>query len=246
MKTGLTSVTFRNLDYMQIISLAKECNLDGIEWGSDVHAAVGDMQKAKDIRAKTKDAGLVILSYGSYYRLGEDMHFDEVLDTAVELGAKIIRIWAGNKGSADVGVNNDYYIKLADEAKLMCDKAAKHGITICTEYHRGTLTDTAESALKLLTLCDGKLKTYWQPNPDISQDEKLEEIDVLLPYITQIHVFVWTGANVRFPLSDGEKDWSAYINKLGKERGYILEFVKDDEIEQFKQDAKTLNSWRTK
>ncbi|HML48261.1 MAG TPA: sugar phosphate isomerase/epimerase, partial [Clostridia bacterium] len=60
----------------------------------DVHVAPDQAALAKEVRARCEDAGLAVLSYGSYYR-GEAEGFDAVLRSAVGLGAKQIRVWAG-------------------------------------------------------------------------------------------------------------------------------------------------------
>ena len=41
LKTGVCSVTFRNLNVERIIELVVEAGLDGIEWGGDVHVPTG-------------------------------------------------------------------------------------------------------------------------------------------------------------------------------------------------------------
>lgn len=66
---ALTSVTFRSLGVDQVIALAKEAGLDGIEWGGDIHVPMGDLSAARIAGEKTSAAGLSVLSYGSYYTL---------------------------------------------------------------------------------------------------------------------------------------------------------------------------------
>ncbi len=55
---GLTSVTFRNLDYTDIIDYSKRCGLSCIEWGSDVHIPENDIENAKEVAQKTTDSKL--------------------------------------------------------------------------------------------------------------------------------------------------------------------------------------------
>jgi sugar phosphate isomerase/epimerase len=237
--TGLTSVSFRSLSAGKIISLAKSAGLDGIEWGGDIHAAPGDTSLAAKIRAETLEAGLKVLSYGSYYKLSEGGVFTPVLETALALGAPLIRVWAGTIPSAQA--DEACYNSAAAELRTVCDQAGEHGIRIGLEYHRGTLTDTCESAGKLLRLTDREtLSTYWQPNPDLSAAEHRREIALLLPRISSIHVFHWEKGNVRRPLAEGEGLWDDYIHLLGKNREYIMEFVMNDDEANFFADAKTL------
>ncbi|MCU0793379.1 MAG: sugar phosphate isomerase/epimerase [Opitutaceae bacterium] len=103
---GLVSITFRKLSPVEIVGLVRKAGLRGIEWGGDVHAPHGDIGRAREVRALTEDAGLKVAAYGSYYRAGwseaNGLSFKHVLDSAVELGAPTIRVWPGNKGSAEM------------------------------------------------------------------------------------------------------------------------------------------------
>jgi sugar phosphate isomerase/epimerase len=243
--TGLTSVTFRSLSAETIISLAKSAGLDGIEWGGDIHVPPGDVSLAAKIKALTLGAGLKVLSYGSYYKILKGGAFTPVLETAAVLGAPLIRIWAGEIPSAQA--DEACYQSAAAELRAVCAQAGERGIRIGLEYHRGTLTDTCESAEKLLRLagCEN-LSTYWQPNPDLSAAEHRREIALLLPKISSVHVFYWEKGNVRRPLAEGETVWKEYASLLGngkkdgKDRNYIIEFVMDDSEENFLADAGTL------
>jgi len=98
---GMTSVTFRNKSIEEVIEITKQSPLIAIEWGGDAH--VPDVNAAKRAAQLTKNAGLKIASYGSYYRVGKDsiQRFDEVLDVAKMLGAPIVRIWCGDILSED-------------------------------------------------------------------------------------------------------------------------------------------------
>ncbi|MCL2298765.1 MAG: sugar phosphate isomerase/epimerase, partial [Firmicutes bacterium] len=99
MKCGLTSVTFRKLGWRAVIQIARACGFDGIEWGGDIHVPPGEVALAREVHLATVEAGLSVLSYGSYYRLGGEEPFRPVLDAALALQADTIRVWAGAKGS---------------------------------------------------------------------------------------------------------------------------------------------------
>jgi sugar phosphate isomerase/epimerase len=246
--TGLTSVSFRKFSPEKIIALVKSAGLQGIEWGGDVHVPPGSSNSAgnpiaAEIREKTAAAGLTVLSYGSYYKPCAGLDFGPVLAAALTLGAPLIRIWAGTLASA--AADDDYYRKAAEELKDVCRAAADAGIKIGLEYHRGTLTDTASSAKKLVLLTDQpNLRLYWQPNPDLSEAEHHREITLLLPWISQVHVFHWLKGDVRRPLAEGEAIWKDYIGLLGStknnDKNYIMEFVQDDREENFLADAQVL------
>lgn len=229
MKCGLTSVTFRQLDWREVIRIARDCGLDGIEWGGDVHAPPGDALHAQKVYQGTVDAGLSVLSYGSYYKLGGEDAFEPVLETALALRAGVIRVWA--EGAFD---------RAARDARRVAELAEPHGVTVAFEYHRNTLTETAEGALALLQAVDrANVRTYWQPNPERAHGENLGELAAVSPYLENMHVFHWTRHGRRLPLRAGAGEWRAYLGAAGP-KAAILEFVKNDSPAQCAQDARTL------
>lgn len=248
MKTGLTSVTFRQKSPEEIIALAKEAGLTGIEWGGDIHVPAGDTKTASGIGRKTREAGLAVLSYGSYYRGDEGEDVAPVLASAKALGAPVIRIWAGRKPLEE---SSPEEVKaLAGRIREAAEMAQEEGMDLALEYHRGTATQTVSGALELLKeirACN--VSCYWQPNPELTKEEHLAEIDALLPFLSNIHVFSWTKESLRLPLAAGEDCWLSYLNRIregGKNRALILEFVKGDSPEQFRTDAAVLKEWASR
>lgn len=239
MKCGLTSVTFRKLDWRKILQIALDCGLDGIEWGGDVHVPPGDPDHARKVCQATLDAGLTVLSYGSYYRLGGNEPFGPVLDTARALHANTIRIWAGTKASSQYTAQERR--QAVAEVQSIADMAKPCGVTIAFEYHRNTLTDTSESALALLAAAGrDNVRTYWQPNPDLTHEQRLEGLAAVLPWLENVHVHVSEQpcSGVRLPLEDVLPQWRAYMDVIqDRARAALIEFVKDDDPAQCARDA---------
>ena len=96
-RPGLCSVTLRPLAPEAVVRVAADAGLAGIEWGGDIHVPPGDAATARRVARLTADAGLIVSSYGSYYRVGGDKpgELQPILDTAAELGAPVVRVWAG-------------------------------------------------------------------------------------------------------------------------------------------------------
>ena len=71
----------------------------------------------------------------------------------------------------------------------MSTLAGKHNIDIGFEYHSGTLTENAESAVDLIKKINrGNVGLYWQPKGVLSPKEKRREL-LLTPYlIGNLHV----------------------------------------------------------
>ncbi len=245
LQTGMVSITFRQLTAEKIIDLVQRAGLEGIEWGGDIHVPHGNIKKAHRVKMMTENAGIEVASYGSYYRVGchnSDIGpFEKVLDTAVALGAPTIRVWAGNKGSDEA--DQELREKVVEESKEIAHMAKKEGITISFEYHGNTLTDSSESARKLLReVSHENIRSYWQPPINNTIDENLQSLKDISLWLSNVHVFYWK-VTERYPLSDGEDHWIKYlkeVDKLQGERYAMLEFVKDDSPEQFLNDSRCL------
>ena len=100
-RPGLCTVTFRQLSPEDIVALSAECGIVGIEWAGDVHVPAGQIDVARHVRSLTEEAGLSVVSYGSYIAPPSDDEraFATVLETAQALGAPNIRIWPGTRES---------------------------------------------------------------------------------------------------------------------------------------------------
>lgn len=247
-KLGLCSVTFKQLSVEKVVELAAKANLDGIEWGSDVHVPVGDVKQARRVKELTLQAGLEVASYGSYYHVGDydknDNTFEKVLATAVQLGAPSIRIWAGSMSSKKA--NPIYRETVVEETHRIANLAKRQDIQLNLEYHECTLTDEPKSARLLMQeISHPNVKVYWQPAVGLSVSERLASIDLIYPWLTDVHVFHWEQTN-RLSLEMGKSEWRQYLDRLEEKnmtRYLYLEFVKGGSTEQFLRDAKALKSF---
>lgn len=230
---GLVSVTFRRLAVAEIVELVSRAGLRAVEWGGDVH--VPDPAAARETAARCADAGIEVAAYGSYYRAGAGAPFDDVLRTAVALGAPRVRIWAGSVGSAAEPDRRAVVDDIARVAAL----AATEGVTVCLEYHANTLTDTLESTVDILESVPS-VRPYWQPPIGVSAADALVAVETLRPVTA--HVFTWSDTGVRLPLAAGEALWLPVLSTF--DNGYaLLEFVRDDDPAAFAEDAATLLRW---
>ena len=244
---GLVSITFRQLAPDHVVSLAREANLGSIEWGGDVHVPHGDLARAREVRRLSDDAGLSVSAYGSYYRAGvsesQGLAFGRVLDTAVALGAPTIRVWAGVVGSAAAHAATRAVVA-ADLARV-CELARRGNACISLEFHADTLADTAEGALALLReVAHPSLTTFWQPPNGEDAADALRGLALLLPHVSNLHVFHWwPDHRHRLPLAAGADRWRSYLALASqgvRPRHASLEFVPGESPEAFRADAATL------
>jgi len=242
LKSGLVSISFRTLSVAEVISLATSARLSAIEWGGDIHVPHGNLACARETVARVRDAGLSVAAYGSYYKAaGQDSpSFDKVLETAVALGAPTVRIWAGSKGSADCSAQERGAV-IADLLRVT-GLAEKAGMGVACENHGHTLTDSTES-LKLLLAEAGhpNLRFYWQPLFGPDRTRNLENLQVLVGRLANVHAFYW--APEPKPLEEGRSDWTHYLDAIRQtqqDHFVMLEFVPDHTPASCLREAATL------
>jgi 3-dehydroshikimate dehydratase len=247
--TGLCSVTLRSLAIREVVEVTAAAGLECIEWGADVHVPPGDMAAAGAARAATAAAGLRVASYGSYYRAGSDdrADFAAVLDSARALRAPRIRIWAGDVSSADATPAQRAAVALA--ARDAVDQAAPEGMHVAFEFHGGTLSDEAHSALGLLKAVEharpgaGRVQSYWQPPEDVPDHEALAGLQRLRGHVSALHVFSWWPAGTRLRLAERAGLWGsafAWLAASDAPVDALLEFVPDDDPALVAEEAGTL------
>jgi sugar phosphate isomerase/epimerase len=241
---GLVSITFRALEPAAIMALAQRCGLRAIEWGADVHVPPGDLARARLVAQQMSGSGLLVSSYGSYYRAArEPESFADVLRAAVALGAPRIRVWAGSLDAEKA--SPEERLAVVKDLRRIVALAAREDVRLAVEFHGGTLTSNAGSAVALLDEvpdCD----TYWQPRVGVSPEAALADLVALAPRLCHAHVFHWGADGARHALADGVDAWPRYLRVLSALKRPLhvqLEYVKGDQPEQLVADAATLCAW---
>ncbi len=240
---GLVSVSFRPYAPEEILAAMVGARLDAIEWGSDVHAPCHDRERLLHISALQKEMGIRCSSYGTYFRVGKDAPADILpyIEAAKLLGCDILRIWCGTKGSADCTEAD--FLAICRDSRAIAAYAEAAGVKICFEFHVGTYTDTAKSAIRLMEAVHSPhLRMYWQPSQFRSDEENLRETRMIAPYVEMIHVFNWSGAG-KFPLSEAIPLWRDYLSAFDGKRqiGCLLEFMPDGRPETLPRETEALN-----
>jgi 3-dehydroshikimate dehydratase len=251
LKAGLVSVTYRALSPIEIVNLCVDAQLQGIEWGGDIHVPHGDVAIAREVGELTRDHGLEVVCYGSYYHCDNDasVAFEKVLESAIALQAPLIRVWAGKIDAQDAQTAD--FARVLVDLERISEMASEHHIGITTEYHGKTLTSNGQAARQLLDMGAGQFSSLWQPlrrtaNSHAEIEENLAELDLVTPYLSNVHVYEWrddeAGNRHAFSL-DSSVQWERYIEKLkeiGDERFLLLEFVPDDAPKNLKIEAAAL------
>jgi 3-dehydroshikimate dehydratase len=243
-RPGLCSVTLRHLSVDDVVRSASRAGLEVVEWGADVHVPPGDAAAARHARRATEDAGVAIGSYGSYFRAGvsDPDTWRTIVDSARLLDAPRIRVWAGNAGSTETSAEDR--ARVVADSRWACDVAAEHGIEVAFEYHGGTLTDDARSALDLMRDIDRpNVATYWQPPVGMLGEQSLESLRTVIDHVRAVHVFSWWPGKQRRRLEERADLWRsvfALLRQTGREFDALLEFVPDDDAALLDGEAHTL------
>lgn len=243
---GLCSVTFRSLNAHEIVSLASETGIKGIEWAGDGHVLPGDTKTAREVANLCADHDIKIPSYGSYIRSQSEQEFAPVLDSCLTLGASNVRIWAGTKGFNET--SDEEKSSIADKARFYCETAKKHQVTISLEYHPNTLTDSLDGTVWLLDrVANDNCFSYWQPVPEQPVASCAHDLKTLGARLSHIHLFYWSVGRTRQPLSDGAQYWGDILsltpplpaNNFTENRWAFMEFVQNDDPNKFREDSRT-------
>lgn len=241
-KTGLVSISFRQLTVDEIVAIMKESGLDRVEWGSDVHAPRDDSEKLNYIAELQKRSGITCSSYGTYYRLGVEP-VDELYGyakAAKVLGTDILRIWCGNKNYGDL--TEDEREAFIEEARSAAKVAEECGVTLCMECHNNTFTNTLEGALRLMESVDSPaFRMYWQPNQFTDAETNFRYAEAIAKYTVNIHVFNWEGKE-KYPLADGAELWQRYLTYFSGNESLLLEFMPDGKPETLTTEADALRN----
>lgn len=250
---GLCSVTLRAASIDDVARAAGQCGLRAIEWGADVHVPPGDLTAATRARQASLAAGATAGSYGSYLfatGIPNETERAAVLDSAVELGAPNVRVWAGFGVERESGS----YTATVDALRAFCAAAAERSMTVGLEYHGGTPTATVDGTSSLAGAVGApNLFTYWQPpywRDDVGEDSNAAEVTALADRLSHLHVYEWASAGDRRPLAEGAQRWQSVLraakDAVGawrSDRYAFLEFVRGDALEALRRDAATLRHW---
>ena len=239
---GLVSASFRKMTPREIIPLAVKAGLSGIEWSSRDHILPGGTSQAEAVRYQMNESGLATPSYGTYYYAGTDGNpdFQALIENALILGAPVIRVWAG-KNESSAGMPPTRREAITDDLRRICEAAARHGIQVSTEYHPYTLTDSFESAIRMLKDVP-LLRTHWQADEGKSKTEHLRALTGIFDRLTIVHAAWWRNREQQ-PFEEAEADWRDYIRILKTsplDHYILLEFVRNGDPEQLVRDAGSL------
>lgn len=138
-RIGLSSSAFLASSCEDVVARAKELGFEGLEWAGAPHLGAGDREAARRVMHATLRAGLTIVSYAPLYRVvpggGRGLSFEAILDTARDIYAPVIRVYAGEGSRQGPGDRAAFL----DELRRIGDEAGRHGIGLALSPDRRSL-----------------------------------------------------------------------------------------------------------
>ncbi len=241
MKIGIVSVTFRNESIESVFEYAKKAEIDGIEWSvGEKHIVEGDMTRINLVKKLSKEYGIEIFSLASYCYMYDFDECVKTLETAREMSAPVIRIWAGQKGS-EVCSKEEYDL-IVENTQKMAELAKRYSIKLCFEYHPNTLTDNADEAVKLIQRIDrDNVGLYWQMQGNLTFEENKKDFGKVKPYVFRnVHLNNYSSSVGYKPLEEIYDDLCGYFHDVDKDYNLLVEFVKGASLEALMADVSTV------
>ncbi|MCD8006692.1 MAG: sugar phosphate isomerase/epimerase [Oscillospiraceae bacterium] len=179
------------------IAAMKRNGLDGLEIRTVDGVNISDitLEKAKEVRKKLDDSGLIVWSLGSPIgKIGLDKaefeaHLDKfkhTLELGDILGAKNIRMFSFYIPKDKLAEN--YRGEVFDRMGRLIETAKGSGIALCHENEKGIYGDIASRCLELHETFP-ELKAVFDPANFIQcGQETLEAWEMLKPYVYYLHI----------------------------------------------------------
>ena len=177
MKSGLATIALRRYDIFYAIDLAAQAGFEGVEiWGRPPHMPDEfDEEHTRRMKDRLRGNGLKVSMFGSYANPASpdyEQRSEDALKIAKILGARVIRVWAGNKEPREA--DEEQWEHVARSFHDFALRAEDDGITLAIEMHSGSLSATPEGAIRVIE--DSKapnLKLNYQVsdprNPDLDR-----------------------------------------------------------------------------
>jgi sugar phosphate isomerase/epimerase len=253
MKFSIFTVMLPDWDAATAVKKLKAYGYDGVEWRvtntrpevkKDAPSYWGNnyctveldtiVEKAKDIRKLTDEAGIETAALAGYHRV-EDMDATEKMIAAAKImGAKILRVGVSRYDGTR------HFDELFKESRKGYEKAsklaAKAGVKICVETHMGLICASASGARRILDGLDPKtVGVIYDPGNMVTEgyEETKMGLEILGPYLAHVHgkngswvkktdvqpgEHPWT-SGIASPVDEGIVDWRKVLRNL-KEVGY--------------------------
>jgi len=239
-KAGLCTVGYSKKVVSSVLDLAARAGADGVEiWGQPDHVRYPiDSAQLRELREQAEALALEVCALGSYFHAGKKVEYAKVkvdarnqLRIARELGASLIRIWAGTGTRAE---SSDAARKKAiDDIRAFADHAGDARIGVVLERHAGTLTHGWEGIPEILADIGHQnvalnYQVVYPATEDELEDRAVDDYATLLPLSRHAHLQNYLpaddGSLKRAFLDSGIVDYSR-LGAVSRASGYTGYFM---------------------
>lgn len=244
-RVGLCTIANKDRSVESVMDVAADAGCDGIElWGKEPHLGDGSTTTCRELRAAAERRSLEIPVYGSYLRPGTDSfaaRADSELRIAADLGASLIRVWAGEMEYQDR--TTDHWNRTVSDLERLSERAGERGLGVTVERHAGTLTNSTDGARAVIDAVDSDhCGLNWQPSFDHSSGDVETDAATLAPLSNNVHIQALAEPDTgdRCALAGAYFDVDAVLGQFRDQgfEGYVeIEFVDetvafDDAVER--------------
>lgn len=164
----------------EVAALAAEYGIRAIEWHA-AHVPPVDLAQARAVRDSMRRHGLKSCSFVPDWRVG-DRSFATVLNVAVSLNAKSVRVAVGHLASAET--RESERVTLVQTLRDECSLARRAGMTVVVEVRPQTLADSHRARLRLLRqVGHSNLRADWQPSATQGSEDRHDDLIEILPVL---------------------------------------------------------------
>ena len=242
MKAGLATIALRNYDVFTALDMASGAGFAGVEiWGKPPHMPDGvDEDHTRRVRDRARSNGLEIPIFGSYANPSWpefEIRSTESIMLAHLLGAKIIRVWAGNKEphEADDGL----WQQVGSAFHEFGLRAEDEGLTLAMEMHAATLCLTPQGAMRVIETAKApNLKLNYQPG-DFDDPNVERDLGIVADQVAMVHAQNFRRSSSdpnrmeRCLIEEGTVDYDKALGILAAHgfKGYVeVEFLKGENV----------------
>lgn len=162
MRSGLSAEGLADHRTGDILALAERAGLDSIEWSGCAQALIGDRRKAAELGSRTRDAGIAVGGYRTRHRVGIDEDDDALVDEALALGARRIRVRSGVVGAGEA--DEATWRSIVRSLRGLAARASDVGIGVGIGMYPDSLADCVETASLLVErVGEPTVRLYWSP-----------------------------------------------------------------------------------
>ncbi len=250
-RVALSSTALIGTDYKKVLQVAKEAGAHGVEWTDEGYIEPGDSKATEEIMFATLRAGLCTMSYATRFQvcLDDRSVFSQVLETAHQLNAPVLRLWSAPHDPAS-GNAADGFI---ETARSLGNEAGEKGVTLCFGLSAGSILHSSKRAAELFSAIDHPfVKLTLEPSMDSRFDEAMDILAELAGMTGLVMVHSGDVCGTDGGTDDRAEEWLQYLDAYDEQgdspdmtRAIIIKSLKNEDCGRLSASIGLIRSWAT-